>query len=75
MISPHTRKMYYLEVCGRMSDPVYVDRLLDKIVGYSKIGICQGDNLMLIFESDTIPFDTECLRQMLAVTVLKPKRF
>ena len=62
-----------MEVCGLMSKDWYVDDLLEKIVAYSKIGICQGKNLLLAFESDNIAFDTECVREMLTETVLKKK--
>ncbi|MBQ9420708.1 MAG: hypothetical protein IJU30_02995 [Lachnospiraceae bacterium] len=73
MMNPYTMKIFYLEVCGLMSKDWYVDDLLEKIVAYSKIGICQGKNLLLAFESDNIAFDTECVREMLTETVLKKK--
>ncbi|MBQ9421442.1 MAG: hypothetical protein IJU30_06780 [Lachnospiraceae bacterium] len=73
MMNPYTRKLYYLEICGKMSDTNYVEDLLDKILGYSQTGIIQGDNLLLVFESEKNTFDPDNLRKMLAATVLKKR--
>ena len=65
-------KEYYLEICGMMGDPKYVSRLLGKVNEMSHSGIVLGDNLLLMMESETVPFDTFVFENMIRQTVLKP---
>lgn len=71
IINPYTRKIYYLEVCGKMSDIEYVQHQVRKIREYAEIDIVIGDNLLLLFEDDLTPFDPDAFRKMLSATVLK----
>jgi hypothetical protein len=73
IMSPVTRKIYYLEVCGKMDDPDYINDLLVKLHEYAEIGIIQGDNLLLVFESDRVAFDPEEFRKMLSVVIFPHK--
>jgi len=67
ILCPSTRKLYYLEVCGMMDDPSYVDSLLNKLHGYSESGIIEGDNLLLVFENHSVGFDPDDFKRMLFV--------
>lgn len=74
IINPYTRKLYYLEVCGKMNDSAYVTDQVKKIHEYAEIGIVVGNDLLLVFEDDRTPFDPDDFKKMLSATVLK-RRF
>ena len=62
--------IYYLEICGMLSNPDYCDNLAMKIQEYSETGIILGKNLLLMFESENAPFNANTLKRMLRSTVM-----
>ena len=62
--------IYYLEICGMLSNPEYCDNLAMKIQEYSETGIILGKNLLLMFESENAPFNANALKRMLQSTVM-----
>ncbi len=73
ILSPVNGNIYYLEICGMLSDPGYSDNLAMKIQEYSETGIILGKNLLLMFESENAPFNPNTLKRMLQSTVLASK--
>ena len=72
ILSPVNGKIYYLEVCGMMEKESYIDDLLARIREMNESGIVLGDNLLLCFEAEYVPFDIHTLINMLQRTVLAP---
>ena len=72
ILSPINGKTYYLEVCGMMEKEAYIDDLLARVREMSESGIVLGDNLLLCFEAEHVPFDIQVLINMLQRTVLAP---
>ncbi len=72
ILSPINGKIYFLEVCGMMEKEAYIDDLLARIREMSESGIVLGDNLLLCFEAEHVPFDIQVLINMLQHTVLAP---
>ena len=70
ILSPVNRKIYYLEVCGKMDDPKYVGDYMRKIHKYTSNGIQIGNELLLVFESRDYPFSTGAFSDLLDQTVL-----
>ena len=52
-----TREVIYWEHLGMMDDPNYVHKALNKINTYIRNGYIPGKNLLLTFESKTIPLN------------------
>ena len=61
------RKIVYLEHCGKMDDPQYVDDMVTRHNNYGKEGIITGDKLFYTFESSKTPLDVRVLNQMINV--------
>ena len=59
------RKMLYLEHCGKMGDPEYVEEMVNRVNDYIKGGIYQGDRLFFTFETSKTPLDLEVLDKMI----------
>ena len=55
------RKIMYWEHNGKMGDPDYVEKMVNRINLYNQAEIFQGDNLFLTFESEKTPFDIKTL--------------
>ena len=51
----------YWEHNGKMGDPDYVEKMVNRINLYNQAEIFQGDNLFLTFESEKTPFDIKTL--------------
>ncbi|SCW42542.1 hypothetical protein SAMN02910456_01037 [Ruminococcaceae bacterium YRB3002] len=60
------RTELYLENCGKMDDPLYVDRhVVQRSNLYSMNGILQGDRLFFLFETGKHPLDIRVLDRMI----------
>ena len=59
VLNPRTRKAYYWEHFGKCDDADYVNRNLNKLIDYQSAGIVLGRNLIMTFETKTIPFTPE----------------
>ncbi|WP_034442166.1 hypothetical protein [Butyrivibrio sp. AE2032] len=59
------RKILYLEHCGKMGDPEYVEEMVNRVNDYIKGGIYQGDRLFFTFETSKTPLDLEVLDKMI----------
>ena len=58
-------KVVYLEHCGMMDDPKYVDDLVKRINDYSEAGIILGDRLFLTFETSDTPLDVRTVDRLI----------
>ena len=65
ILNIYKRKEVYLEHCGMMGDPGYVNKLIRRNNCYSKAGIILGDRLFMSFESDKYPLDTRALDNLI----------
>jgi len=63
MLRVRDRKEIYLEHLGRMDDPDYVERNLQKRINYERNGIFQGDKLILTYETKKSPLNQKLLSQ------------
>lgn len=59
------RKVIYHEHMGILEDDEYRKRNLIKISDYSKTGINLGDNLIITYETEYLPFDQKTIRGMM----------
>lgn len=64
-LNRRTGKTYYLEHCGRFDDPSYTQRLMFRIIRFSKLGIDLGSELLLTMETQKFPLDTEYLDRLI----------
>lgn len=55
------RTEVYYEHLGRMDDPVYVEKNINKINEYAKNGYCHGERLFTTMETKKAPLDTKVL--------------
>ena len=60
------RKILYLEHNGKVDDPEYKDDMVTRLNDFNQVGIRQGKNLFLTFESANVPFDVRTLESMIA---------
>lgn len=65
VLNVRTRKEYYWEHLGMMDDKGYVDHSYRKLSIYEKNGIIPGVNLILSFESLSMPLDTLHIRRLI----------
>lgn len=70
MISPVSGKVTYLEVFGMMTDKKYAADNMKKINSYHKAGIIQGDRLIMVFDSEDTPFDSDAFVKTVKTVVL-----
>lgn len=70
VLNKKTRKVYYWEHWGRLDDRDYVKDNLKKISQYSQVGIVQGNNLLITFETSNSPLSTKDIQAMLALLFL-----
>lgn len=59
VLNARTRKAYYWEHFGKCDDPDYVNDNINKLIDYRDVGIVQGVNLIMTFETAQIPFGPE----------------
>ena len=55
------RKEYVWEHCGRMDDPGYAERTVEKITNYGMNGYYPGENLILTFETAGQPLNLKLI--------------
>lgn len=60
-----SRREIVLEHFGMMDNPDYCEKALRKINSYAKNGYILGDNLLVTFESSTIPLDARDVQKMM----------
>ena len=60
-----SRKEIVLEHFGMMDNAKYCEKALRKINSYAKNGYILGDNLLVTFESSTIPLDARNVQRMM----------
>ena len=58
-------KIIYHEHCGKMSDPEYVNDLVERINLYNQAGIMQGDRLTFSFETADKPLDNRVIDRLI----------
>ena len=64
-LNKRTRQEFYWEHCGKMDDPDYTERMIQRIADYSKIGIIPGKNLILSFETGKTPLETKAVEGLI----------
>ncbi len=57
VLNVRQRKTYYWEHLGKISEPGYAVKNLNRILSYEKSGYLQGDNLIITMESMERPLD------------------
>ncbi len=65
VLNVRTRKEYYWEHLGMMDDKDYQDHSYRKIAVYEQNGIIPGVNLILSFESTSMPLYTPLIKQLI----------
>ena len=60
-----TRKEFYWEHFGLMSNPGYANNAVGKLLLYANNGISLGQNLIVTFEIDDEKFDTQIIEKMI----------
>ena len=72
--SPVNGKEFYLEIFGRMDDPLYAAKNFNKVNEYAESGLILNDNLLVMFEYDGIPFNTALMESQIRNIILNPDR-
>lgn len=72
-LDPTTLEEIYWEHFGRMDDPDYANRTLEKIKLYETRGLHLGDRLLATFESDKVYLNYESVRQLIAKRLKWPE--
>lgn len=62
ILNKRTRKEYYLEHFGRMEDPEYVSKNINRMNELASSGLILGQNLLFTFESAHRPLNTKTLQ-------------
>lgn len=62
---PGTQELKYIEYCGMMDDPEYVQRFRKKDRAYFEAGIRSGQNLLNIFENSDHELDLEYIARQI----------
>jgi len=61
IMHPKTLRLYYLEYFGMMSVPEYAKNTFIKIANYGKEGYYVGDKLIVFFESEDVPINSNLI--------------
>lgn len=72
-LDPETGEEVYWEHFGKMDDPAYANRSLEKIKLYEAKGIFLGERLLVTFESSTIYLNIEAVRRTIAERLKWPE--
>lgn len=64
------RKEIIIEHLGMLDDREYLEKALSKITGYELDGIMLGDNLLLTYETGTMPFNIPLLEKKIQAMLL-----
>ena len=66
VLNKRTRKVYYWEHFGRMSDPEYIENsFMPKMNDYYNFDFLPGDKLLMTFESKGHPLDTTSVKRLI----------
>lgn len=65
ILNKRTRKEYYYEHFGMMSDTEYCEKAIQKLNDYSREGYIFGENLLYSFESLGVKFDDRYLEELI----------
>ena len=65
VLHPHTGRIIYIEIAGRMDDPEYRQDLYRKLEAYAEVGIYPGVNLLLICEEPGKGLDVTRIRDLI----------
>ena len=66
VLNKRTRKVYYWEHFGRMSDPDYIENnFMPKIQDYYNFNFLPGEKLLMTFESSGRPLDTIQVKRLI----------
>ena len=65
VLNPRTRQVFYHEHFGRMDDPGYVMKMLERLDLYQSNGLYPGEKLLMTFESSSRPLAMPQLEQMI----------
>ena len=60
------RKLIYWEHFGKMDDPVYAYKTMEKLADYSNFGYRLGDNLIMTWETKNIPLTFRSINECIA---------
>ena len=66
-LNKRTRQEFYWEHCGMMDDPTYTTNFTQRISDYSKSSIIPGKNLILSFETTSLPLETKSVERLIDV--------
>lgn len=64
ILNVRTRKEYYHEHFGMMSDPEYSGKCVARILAYQQNGYFMGESLIATYEADGMNFSTTAFRQI-----------
>ena len=64
-LNPRTRQEFYWEHCGRMDDPDYTNRMVKRIIEYSRQGIRLGKNLIISMETEQTLLSTREVEELI----------
>lgn len=70
ILNVRTRKVCFLEHCGRMDDPSYLHRFLHRNDLYIRNGYIPGRDVFMTFESNSDPLNINSVRNMLRALFL-----
>lgn len=64
IIDKHTGKIYFYEHAGRMDEPKYAVDFVKKMNLYSYNNILQGNELLITYETYSMPLDVNCVKKI-----------
>lgn len=64
-LNKRTRQEFYWEHFGKMDDPEYAVKMVQRISAYSKKGIIPGKNLLITLETNRTPLETKSVNQLI----------
>ena len=67
ILDARTRKEFFLEHLGKVDDPGYVNRNMQKFREYERSGINLGKNLLVTYESTKNPLNTRIVEEFIKI--------
>ena len=64
VLNARTHKEYYWEHFGRMDDPVYAQKCINKLIDYMNAGYYPGEQLIITFETEKAPLKPDQVRMI-----------
>ena len=65
VLNVRSRKNYYWEHLGRMDDPSYAEKAMERIYTYEKNGCFPGESLLLTYETMNQPLSTRQIKMII----------